>query len=64
MVSDPHRYVEENTEVLTDIIKHSSSKFTRALAIAALVEYGAKPDVEQLLDELKTIRETQGEGDE
>ena len=64
MVSDPHRYVEENTEVLTDIIKHSSSKFTRALAIAALVEYGDNPDVEQLLDEVKTIRETQGEGDE
>lgn len=64
MASDPNRYVEENTEVLTDIIKHSSSKFTRALAIAALVEYGDNPDVEQLLDEVKTIRETQGEGDE
>ena len=59
--SDPARYVEENQETLTEIIKHSSNKFVRALAIAALVEYGDNPDVEQLLDELEAIRETQGD---
>ena len=58
--SDPERYVSENQEILTEIIKHSSNKFVRALAIAAIIEYGDEPTVEQLIDELEAIRESQG----
>jgi hypothetical protein len=56
----PERYVKENQETLIEVIKHSSDKFIRALAIAALIEYGDDPSAEQLLDEIESIRENDG----
>lgn len=56
----PERYVKENQETLIEVIKHSSDKFTRALAIAALIEYGDDPSAEQLLDEIESILESSG----
>lgn len=58
--SCPERYVKENQETLIEVIKHSSDKFTRALAIAALIEYGDDPSAEQLLDEIESILESSG----
>jgi hypothetical protein len=40
---DPDEYVSEHQEQLVRIIKHSSDEFVRALALAALVEYGDEP---------------------
>jgi hypothetical protein len=49
---DPHRYVSENKDSLTRIIKHGNDEFVRALALAALVEYGSDPDLEELQREI------------
>jgi hypothetical protein len=53
--TDPDRYVRENRETLVKIIKHGNDDFVRALALAALVEYGGDPAVEQLRHELDRI---------
>jgi hypothetical protein len=58
--TDPDRYVRENRETLVRIIKHGNSKFARALALAALVEYGGDPAVEQLRRELDRIDDVGG----
>jgi len=48
----PDEYVRENREILIKVIKHGSDQFVRSLALAALVEYGGKPDREQLKREI------------
>jgi hypothetical protein len=53
--------VNENAEALSRIIKHSSSTFPRALALAALVEYGDDPTVASVVEDLERLREHQDE---
>ena len=55
---DPEQYVNENAEQLVRIIKHSSKSFPRALALAALVEYGDDPELNQLLWSLSSSSNT------
>jgi hypothetical protein len=59
--TDPQQYVNENAEELSRIIKHSRSKFARALALAALVEYGDDPTLASVVEDLERLREHQGE---
>lgn len=54
---EPEEYVNENAEALSRIIKHSSSTFPRALALAALVEYGDDPAVAAVVEDLERLRE-------
>lgn len=58
--SDPNQYVRENKETLVEVIKHGDDGFIRALAMAALVEYGGEPEVEQVRRELDRIVEQEG----
>lgn len=53
--SDPEQYVNNNAEELVRIIKHSSNAFPRALALAALVEYGDDPTIDSVADELERL---------
>lgn len=55
--SSPEEYVDENTDELCRIIKHSSSRFSRALALAALVEYGTDPSVESVIEDLERLQD-------
>lgn len=57
---NPEEYVNDNECKLVEIIKHSNSTFVRALALAALVEYGDTPDVEDIISELREFEESQG----
>lgn len=54
---DPDEYVRENRETLVKIIKHGNDEFVRALALAALVEFGGEPDIEQVRRELDRAEE-------
>ena len=58
---NPEEYVNENAESLSRIIKHSSSTFPRALALAALVEYGDDPTVASVVEDLERLRDHQNE---
>lgn len=55
--TEPDRYVRENRETLVRIIKHGNDDFIRALALAAIVEYGGEPEVETLRRELDRLEE-------
>lgn len=57
----PDEYVRENQDTLVRIIKHGTDDFVRAFALAALVEYGEEPDIEQVRRELD--RATKRDGD-
>lgn len=61
MRQGPDEYVRENNETLVRILKHGNDEFVRALALAALVEYGDDPDIEQVRQELDRAIES---GDE
>lgn len=54
---DPEEYVKNNRHELIKIVKHSSNTFPRALAVAALVEYGNTPDVEGIISELERFED-------
>lgn len=58
--TDPETYVRENREILVDIIKHGNDDFVRALALAALVEFGGDPDVEAVRRDLARLTEQEG----
>lgn len=58
---DPSEYVSQHRDQLVDIIKHSDAQFTRALCLAAIVEYGADPHIDDIIDELRAIEETQSD---
>ncbi len=58
---DPQTYVNDNEETLVRIIKHSSNTFVRALALAALVEYGDDPTTEAVTEDLKHFEESREE---
>ena len=51
----PGEYVADNEETLIRIIKHSSSRFPRALALAALVEYGDERSMEAIKREIEQM---------
>lgn len=57
---DPDEYVRANRETLVKIIKHGNDEFVRALALAALVEYGGEPDIERVRRELDRAEELRG----
>lgn len=57
---DPDEYVRNNREALVDIIKHGNDDFVRALALAALVEYGGDPEIEKVRRELELAVEMKG----
>lgn len=57
---DPDQYVSENKDSLRRIIKHGDDEFVRALALAALVEYGDDPDVQQLQQEIDHAARLEG----
>jgi hypothetical protein len=52
---EPGEYVAANEETLVKIIRHSSSTFPRALALAALVEYGDGHSIEAIKEEIERI---------
>lgn len=57
---DPDGYVRENRETLVKIIKHGNDDFVRALALAAIVEYGGEPELEKVRHELDRADELGG----
>jgi hypothetical protein len=56
---DPDEYVRQNRDTLIRIVKHGDDKFVRAMALAALVEYGDGPAIEDLEREVERARELQ-----
>lgn len=54
--TDPQEYVNQNAEVLTRLLKHSSNTFVRALALAALVEYGDEPTIDSVVEDLERLQ--------
>lgn len=61
--ADPEAYVREHRDDLIEIIKHGDDAFVRGLALAAIIEYGEDPDVEDLIVEIERFREQRSEGD-
>jgi len=57
---DPDEYVRENADRLRRVVKHGDSKWARALALAALVEYGDGPELDQLRHEIDTMEDLEG----
>jgi hypothetical protein len=53
----PSENVQNNKEQLDRLIKHSNNDFVRALAIAAIVEYGDDPSVEAITRDLERVKE-------
>jgi len=58
---DPSEYVRQHRDQLIDIIKHSDDVFTRSLCLAAIVEYGPDPCIDDLIDDLRAIEEAQAD---
>jgi hypothetical protein len=54
---NPDTYVRENKDRLRRIVKHGDDEWVRAMALAALVEYGDQPDVDQLRSEIDRMEE-------
>ena len=57
---DPEMYVRKHRETLVEIIKHGNDEFVRALALAALVEFGDDPDIEAVQRDLARLTEQEG----
>jgi hypothetical protein len=49
---DPERYVQENSDTLLRIIKHVNDEWVRAMALAAIVEFGEDPDLHKVKREV------------
>lgn len=58
--TDPDEYVRENRETLAKVIKHGNDDFVRALAMAAIVEYGGDPALEKIRQELDQADDLEG----
>lgn len=58
--SNPDEYVRENCETLVEVIKHGTDPFVRALALAALVEFGDDPEFERVRRELNRAEKLEG----
>lgn len=57
---DPTEYVQENRDLLVHLLMHGDDPFVRALAIAALIEYGNQVDIEDVQRELERARAGRG----
>jgi hypothetical protein len=57
---DPDVYVRENRETLVEIIKHGTDPWVRALAMAALVEFGGEPELDRVQRELDRAADLEG----
>lgn len=57
---NPDTYVRENRETLIRIVMHGDDEFVRALALAALVEYGDDPELHTVKRELEKMTERGG----
>ena len=53
--ASPAKYVRENEEQLERLIKHSNNDFVRALALAALLEYGEDTTEKSLAKDIDRI---------
>lgn len=51
--------MRENQEVLSNIIKHSSDDFVRALAVAAIVEYSDDATRDEIIGELEKLKNSE-----
>lgn len=60
MNQDLDEYVRENREQLSKIIKHGNDDFVRALALAAIVEYGGSPDFEAIKRDIDRAEQLEG----
>lgn len=54
-VNDPEEYVRENRETILRVIRHGDDEFTRGLAIAALIEYGPDPSMDQVIEDIQRM---------
>lgn len=52
---NPNNYVREHKETLIEIVKHGDDEFVRALALAALVEYGDDPELHTVQREVEKM---------
>lgn len=52
----PKQYVQQNKETLIRILKHSNDDFVRALALAAIVEFGEDATMESVETDLNRLR--------
>lgn len=59
-IGDPNEYVRENREELATIIKHGNDDWVRALALAAIVEYGSDPDLEAVRRDIDRAEKLRG----
>jgi len=58
--TQPNDYVRQNRQDLVEILKHGTDPFARALALAALVEFGDEPDIERVRHELEQAVQLEG----
>lgn len=54
-MEDPETYVRENRDVLLRVIRHGDDSFTRGLAIAALMEFGPDPSMDQVIEDIQRM---------
>lgn len=57
---DPDKFVDQNRETLVRILKHGDDEFVRALALAAILEYGSDSDIEDIERQLQRVRDENG----
>lgn len=54
---DPDTFVRENQDILVNILKNVDDKFVRALVLAALVEFGDTPLLEDVIREMESMQQ-------
>lgn len=59
---NPQEFVQENREVLIRLLKHGDDVFVRALALAAIIEFGTDPDLEDVKREIVQAGENNERG--
>lgn len=52
----PKEYVQQNKQTLVRLLKHSNDDFVRALALAAIVEFGEDATLESIEADLDRLR--------
>ena len=55
MSPDPETFVRENYDTILRVIRHGDDEFTRALALAVLVEYGPNPSMDDIRTDLERM---------
>lgn len=54
---DPDTFVQENQDILVNLLKSVDDKFVRALVLAALVEFGDTPLLEDVVREMESVQQ-------